>query len=185
MITWQIFKPAETTPQKTILPTQTHSTNIIEIKTGKENLDNCDGIWTTSPDLLLGVKTADCAPIVFISKNKFGIIHCGWRGLVNGIIENALEIFDQKTDIFIGALYPRFEIQADACYQKIINKFGQKFTTKKENKIIFDFLAAIQSIIPQAKWSNDNTFQQSEFASWRRDREKTMRNITIVGKLNS
>ncbi len=40
-----------------IFPIQTHSSNIIEIKTGREDLQNCDGIFTSSKNkYLLGVK---------------------------------------------------------------------------------------------------------------------------------
>ena len=44
------------------------------------------------------VTTADCLPILFCSTNGnyFGGIHCGRRGLINGIIENLLEIIKDK-----------------------------------------------------------------------------------------
>ena len=44
------------------------------------------------------VTTADCLPILFCSTdgNYFGGIHCGRRGLINGIIENLLEIIKNK-----------------------------------------------------------------------------------------
>ena len=44
------------------------------------------------------VTTADCLPILFCSTdgNYFGGIHCGRRGLFNGIIENLLEIIKNK-----------------------------------------------------------------------------------------
>jgi copper oxidase (laccase) domain-containing protein len=55
-----------------ILPNQTHSSNIIEIKTGKENLDNCDGIFTSRKNnFKLAIKTADCAAIVFYDKKNY------------------------------------------------------------------------------------------------------------------
>lgn len=39
----------------------------------------------------LGVKTADCLPVLFASEKLKGCFHSGWRGLINGIVENLYE----------------------------------------------------------------------------------------------
>lgn len=176
----QTFGPKEThkLPPDVVLPQQTHSTNLIEIKTGREDLNNCDGVWSDTSGLCLGVRTADCAPIVFTEGNRRAVIHAGWRGLVGGIIENALELFDEP-EIWIGPLLPAFEIQRDDCYQQIEVKFGDLFfdlsppnpLLNQVGEIIeFQFLAAIRSIIPQATWDGRSTFDDPDLASWRRDK---------------
>ena len=45
----------------------------------------------------LGILTADCAPILFYDFNKkiIGCAHSGWRGALNGIIENTVEKFKE------------------------------------------------------------------------------------------
>jgi YfiH family protein len=51
-----------------------------------------DALVTQSPDIALGVITADCAPVLFYDPLG-GIIaaaHAGWRGAVNGILENTV-----------------------------------------------------------------------------------------------
>ncbi|URA09837.1 polyphenol oxidase family protein [Thermospira aquatica] len=40
-----------------------------------------DGLWTTLPDILLGVFTADCLPLFFWSEDVVGIVHAGRRGI--------------------------------------------------------------------------------------------------------
>ncbi len=64
-----------------------------------------DGAVTTNPNLLLGIKTADCAPVL-LADYKHGVIgaaHAGWRGAFKGIIENVvtlmLEHGAEKKDI--------------------------------------------------------------------------------------
>jgi len=85
-----------------ILPVQTHSNNIVEIKTGNEDLQNCDGVFTFNKnDFSLGIQTADCAAICFYDNKKYGIIHAGWRGLVNGIIEKCLNILQIRKFLFL------------------------------------------------------------------------------------
>lgn len=175
------YKPSEKLPKSIILPKQTHSTNILEIKAGEEDLSNCDGIWTRDLSKVLGIKTADCAPIAFWEEEKFGIVHAGWRGLCDGIIEKMLEIFDSPK-VFVGPLLPKFQIQKDACYDKIVAKFGEEFLVgiEEEGIIVFDFKAAIQSIIPQAEFDERSTFHDLELASWRRDGDER-RNVMVVG----
>jgi copper oxidase (laccase) domain-containing protein len=88
--------PSQEIPLGALFPNQTHGTRIVEIVTGTEDLTACDGIWTRDSQFLLGVQTADCAPICFQDSEKFGIVHAGWRGLCDGIIEKMLEIFQHS-----------------------------------------------------------------------------------------
>lgn len=64
-----------------------------------------DGMATDNPDILLGIKTADCAPILFTDTKHsvIGAAHAGWRGAYKGIVENVLALMlahgAQKKDI--------------------------------------------------------------------------------------
>lgn len=48
-----------------------------------------DGLLTDAADLLIGVRTADCLPIVLAHRTEpfVGAIHAGWRGLAAGIVD--------------------------------------------------------------------------------------------------
>ena len=72
---------------------QTHSNNVKIIEKESDNIKvNADAIVTTKANLALGVLTADCAPILIFEKKKIiGCIHAGWKGAINGIIENTIE----------------------------------------------------------------------------------------------
>ncbi|HCC23707.1 TPA: peptidoglycan editing factor PgeF [Candidatus Falkowbacteria bacterium] len=59
---------------------------------GSENKDwikKCDGLITSEREVILGVETADCAPILFWEDKKgiIGIAHSGWRGTVKNIAQ--------------------------------------------------------------------------------------------------
>jgi len=167
-----------------IIPVQTHSNNIIQIKTGNENLQNCDGTITSNKNnFSLGIQTADCAAICFYDNKKYGIIHAGWRGLVNNIIENMLNKF-VNPEIFVSPILNEFEIQKDSCYRQIKNKFGDKYfyikNSNSKNIIFFKFLEALKSILPKnTVFDLRDTFKNNNLASWRRD-GGDKRNYTVI-----
>lgn len=171
-----------------ITPQQTHSNRIIEVITGQEDLTGCDGVWTKNTDFTLGIKTADCAAIAFCNQDQFGIIHAGWRGLVNGIVEkmcktafpdNLNNLSRDKVQIWVGPILPQFEIQPDDCYDQIEAKFGEAFFVEKAGKIYFDFRGALEHLLPTAQFDGRSTYDTLELASWRRDQD-LRRNVTTI-----
>lgn len=53
-----------------------------------------DGAVTTNPEILLGIKTADCAPVL-LADYEHGVIgaaHAGWRGACKGIVQNVVKL---------------------------------------------------------------------------------------------
>ena len=85
--------------KKKILINQVHSNKIFFIDKITDQILSGDGIISNRKDLILGVLTADCAPIVILGKKYFGIIHAGWKGAFSGIIENALNFFSKRVNV--------------------------------------------------------------------------------------
>lgn len=51
-----------------------------------------DALVTTSREVALAVRVADCAPLALASgEGVVGIVHAGWRGLVAGVVEVAAD----------------------------------------------------------------------------------------------
>jgi purine-nucleoside/S-methyl-5'-thioadenosine phosphorylase / adenosine deaminase len=50
-----------------------------------------DGQATTREDVALLVLTADCLPIALIGDSAVAMLHAGWRGLADGIVEEGVE----------------------------------------------------------------------------------------------
>lgn len=67
-----------------------------------------DGMATGTTNVVLGVKIADCLPIMFYDSEKrvIGIAHAGWQGITNGIIRATVETMkslgSQPVDILAG-----------------------------------------------------------------------------------
>jgi YfiH family protein len=53
----------------------------------------CDGLVTTTPELLLAIATADCAAVLLADSDNgvAGACHAGWRGTVAGIVPRTID----------------------------------------------------------------------------------------------
>lgn len=51
-----------------------------------------DGLITRTPELLLGIQTADCIPIILADRKReaVGVFHAGWRGTLSRIAEKGV-----------------------------------------------------------------------------------------------
>ncbi|HEY6817223.1 MAG TPA: peptidoglycan editing factor PgeF [Croceibacterium sp.] len=56
-----------------------------------------DAMVTDVPDLLLGVVTADCAPVLLADREAgvIGAAHAGWRGAHGGVLENTVAAMER------------------------------------------------------------------------------------------
>ena len=57
-----------------------------------------DGAVTDKPDVILCIRTADCAPVLLAdyANGVIGAAYAGWRGAFGGIIENTLKLMLDK-----------------------------------------------------------------------------------------
>ena len=79
-----------------IFVNQIHSSKIFIFDNIYPNDIKADGIITKNKNVLLGILTADCAPIILLGNEYFGILHVGWRGLLSNIILNAVNLFIKR-----------------------------------------------------------------------------------------
>lgn len=78
---------------KIYFPDQQHTEKVIIV--GRETKQETgDALITNSHSILLGIKTADCVPILIqdTEKNVVAAVHAGWRGTASGILKNTLRI---------------------------------------------------------------------------------------------
>ena len=83
--------------KRLIIPQQTHSNNITFCESERK-IPNCDGAFSDSSKNVCSIQVADCMPIYFAHKSEivFGLIHAGWRGLVNGILSKSAYTLTEK-----------------------------------------------------------------------------------------
>lgn len=73
---------------------QIHSADAVTVITGNDEFDppKGDALVTNQRNLLLGISTADCVPVLF-ADTKAGVVgaaHSGWKGALTGINESTI-----------------------------------------------------------------------------------------------
>jgi len=94
--------------EKIYLPIQKHTDTIITITNNMEQLIG-DAVITAHKDVLIGVKTADCVPVLIYDKKRHAAaaVHAGWRGAADAIVKKAVAQMAEKfmsdpSDMFIA-----------------------------------------------------------------------------------
>lgn len=81
-----------------IIPEQTHSCNVAVVDKYKRYFHDTDALITFEKNVPVGVKTADCVPILIYAPDKQGVgaIHAGWRGTLYGIVDNVMDVLEER-----------------------------------------------------------------------------------------
>ena len=120
---------------------QTHS-NKVEIIVKRNNLERikCDAMLTKDNEIALSVLTADCLPILIYEKRKeiIGCIHAGWKGAVNGIIENTLKKLEEMNGSIKQLVVSLGPCISQKNYE-VKNDFYSEFIKKSKNNDSFFF----------------------------------------------
>ncbi|MDC8753930.1 peptidoglycan editing factor PgeF [Erythrobacter sp. sf7] len=96
-------------------PHQVHSPDVVTVTEAwddaAEGRPVADAVVTATPGIVLGIVTADCAPVL-VADPQAGVVgaaHAGWRGAVEGVLENTIAAMEalgaQRTNI-IAVLGP-------------------------------------------------------------------------------
>lgn len=88
-------------PTSPVWLNQTHSNQVVELLTPTEQVLDADGSITTYKNVVCAVMTADCLPILLTNTDgtQVAAVHAGWRGLADGILENALQKFTKPSQV--------------------------------------------------------------------------------------
>jgi len=105
---------------------QTHSALCVEAgEWGDADRPQADALVTDRPGLLLGILTADCAPVLFADREAgvVGAAHAGWKGAVGGVLEAtvaAMERLGARREAIAAAVGPtiaRASYEVDAAFR--------------------------------------------------------------------
>jgi len=90
-----------------------------------------DALVTKTPNLLLGILTADCVPVLFADpENKVvGAAHAGWRGAIKGITSSTL-----KKMLDLGAKIENIKAIIGPCIHKKSYEVGLDVYEKLKEK---------------------------------------------------
>jgi len=80
-------------PASPLWMNQNHGTDVVNwTKQEDYKVLSADAAWTAEKNIVCTVMTADCLPVFFYHPNEniVAVSHAGWKGLLNGIIENTV-----------------------------------------------------------------------------------------------
>ena len=152
-----------------------------------------DGLVTQDPEIILTLKVADCVPVFLHdpSKNIIGLVHSGWRGTVENIVLNAIQLMEKngtETGDIRCILGPAIGI---CCYEvdgEVAKKIDDKAKVKMEERKwrvglheqIRLQLASVGVQKKNIRSSDICTYESQGYHSYRRDGENTGRMFAFL-----
>lgn len=109
---------------------QVHSADCVVAGTWSDDArPHADALVTDQPGLLIGVVTADCAPVLLADRTSgvIGAAHAGWKGAVAGVTDStiaAMEALGARRSQIVAAIgpciaQPSYEVDT-GFYQRLI-----------------------------------------------------------------
>ncbi len=111
-------------PEALVTGYQTHSTEVAILETVPNEPPKADALVTNSTGIVLGVLTADCAPVLLADPEAkvIGAAHAGWRGAYLGVLEATC-----RTMIGIGARLDHIRAVIGPTIQQSSYEVGPEF----------------------------------------------------------
>jgi len=111
---------------------QVHGTTVLEVsEPGEQAGATADGLLTTAPGCPIAVTAADCSPVVLVAERGVAVLHAGWRGLVDGIVESTgkrlIDLAGRPIEALVGpCIHPNhYEFGADVLAE-VIDRYGDE-----------------------------------------------------------
>jgi len=102
-----LLREAAHLPAEPLWLEQVHGTNVIR-HPGDSVIVRADASVAFEPGRVCAVMTADCLPVVLSDRGgtRVGVVHAGWRGLLDGVVEATIAALDASPAQLIAWLGP-------------------------------------------------------------------------------
>jgi YfiH family protein len=189
---------------------QVHGDNIQFVREHGETGDSderADALVSNIEDVLLGVKTADCVPILIgdPATGAYAAVHAGWRGTAQSIVSKTVEMltaeFGSDPADFVAAIGPAAGCELYEVGQDVIDAFAENFTGSEKyfaqtrpGHAFADIKAANRDQLLESGVSRKNIYiapyctmeRVDLFFSYRIEKKKfgrTGRLMSVIGKI--
>jgi YfiH family protein len=183
------------TPEELRQVTQVHGARVVDAATLADAAarEEADALVLRVPSgaRAVGVRVADCVPILIGSSAGVAAVHAGWRGVVAGVIGNAMGMLGANEAV--AAIGPCigpccFEVGADVAEQ-IAEACGEPrvVVTRASDKATVDLRLAARTQLERAGVRDVEDVpgctrcEPARFFSYRRDGERSGRHIAAIG----
>ena len=182
---------------------QIHSAEVVTVTGPLDPRPQADAMVTDRPDLLLGILTADCVPVLFHDP-KAGVIgaaHAGWKGALAGVTDNVVAAMEKLGADRAGIAcaigpciaQPSYEVDAGfrAAFLEADSENDRFFATGKPGHFQFDIEAYVATRLQAAgitridKLGLDTYAHEDRYFSYRRSCHRGEvgygRQISLIG----
>ena len=108
---------------------QIHSSKAVFVEQpwSQDQRPHADAMVTDRPGLLLGILTADCAPVLFAdaATGVIGAAHAGWRGALAGVTDSTIAAMEE-----VGARRERIHAAVGPCIGRISYEVDDAFRAR-------------------------------------------------------
>ncbi len=118
---------------------QVHDTGVLHIEfPGQHQGEQGDALWTNNSEVPISIQVADCVPVALISSlGSLCLVHAGWKGLVRGVIDEAvdamMQIGKRPTTAVIGpCIHPSSYAFGEREIDQVCNVFGESVRSKTQ-----------------------------------------------------
>lgn len=183
------------------------SVRIVQDESAVEDSEiRADGLVSDLTDVLVGVKTADCVPVLLADRvtKAFAAVHAGWRGTASSIVTRAVakmkEIYGAEPAELICAIGPAATCENYEIGPEVIETFAnnfpasrQYFTPTRDGHALIDLHLANRDQLTGAGVRPENIFtapfctisRTDLFFSYRIEKKrygKTGRLLSVIGR---
>jgi YfiH family protein len=148
-----------------------------------------DALISNQPGVIVGVKTADCVPILLAdpATGVVAAIHAGWRGSAQGIVASTVKALVARWKSDPRNVRAAIGPSIGACCYEVGPEVARRFGIESSNPVHIDLAAINERQLLDAGVSNiwksgECTFcVASRFYSFRREGEQAGRMLSFTG----
>jgi polyphenol oxidase len=171
---------------------QVHGARVVEVD-APGGAGDADALVTAGADFSLVVLAADCAPIALVADGAVAAVHCGWRGLVGGVLEAAVRVVRQRGRGSVRAVVgpcispAHYEFGADELEQ-VSRRLGLAVAGRTESGgLALDLRAGVSAALASAGVDDRTdvdvcTYASTAYFSHRRDGVTGRQALIVTGR---
>jgi purine-nucleoside/S-methyl-5'-thioadenosine phosphorylase / adenosine deaminase len=189
---------------------QIHSDKLYVIATAHESaapaLPEGDGLLASNAGVLVGVRTADCLPLLLVDRRSRAVaaVHAGWRGSAQKIAAKAVEKLTRemgaRPEDLEAVIGPGIGVCCYEVGEEVAGQFDGQFAVRfasqfdgaeaeREERLYLDLAAAnraqlVEAGVPASQIHLSGMCTQclaDQFYSYRREGDKAGRMLAVVG----
>jgi YfiH family protein len=173
---------------------QTHSAIVLDAAGRRgEIIGEGDAIISNQPGVAIGIRTADCVPILLVdvANRTIASIHAGWRGTVRGIARATILELERRMGVEARDLRAAIGPSIGVCCYEVGPDVAQQFNMDVNGRVHLDLAALNEQQLREAGvrdiWkSGECTFcGAGRFYSYRREGNQAGRMVSYIGLQNT